>query len=75
MDVPLSKDATLGTLTQVAREEKEASSGNEEDNAEAAAAVGAADGTLSLHNTFMDVVVRYVHSFIYLCLRGHRPLP
>ena len=47
----------------MAKDEKEggASSGNDEDDAEAAtAATTELEGTLSLHNTFMDVVIRYV---------------
>ena len=50
-------------MIQVAKDEKEggASSGNDEDDAEAAtAATTEHEGTLSLHNTFMDVVIRYV---------------
>ena len=47
----------------MAKDEKEggASSGNDEDDAEVAtAATAEPGGTLSLHNTFMDVVIRYV---------------
>ena len=47
----------------MAKDEKEggASSGNDEDEAEAATAATAEPlGTLSLHNTFLDVVIRYV---------------
>ena len=47
----------------MAKDEKEggASSGNDDDEAAtAAAATAEPDGTLSLHNTFMDVVIRYV---------------
>ena len=45
----------------MAKDEKEggASSGNDDDEA-ATAATAEPDGTLSLHNTFMDVVIRYV---------------
>ena len=45
------------------RDEKEGgtSSGNDDDDAEGAtAATAEMKGTLSLHNTFMDVVIRYV---------------
>ena len=50
--------------TQTARDEREggASSGNDDDEADAAAAATAVlEGTLSLHNTFMDVVIRYLY--------------
>ena len=57
--------------TQTARDEREggASSGNDDDEADAAAAATAVlEGTLSLHNTFMDVVIRYLyvhHKYLY----------
>ena len=53
---------TSQSTTQMARDEREggASSGNDDDEADAAAATAVLEGTLSLHNTFMDVVIRYV---------------
>ena len=47
----------------MARDEREggASSGNDDDEADAAAATAVLEGTLSLHNTFMDVVIRYLY--------------
>ena len=58
------------STTQMARDEREggASSGNDDDEADAAAATAVLEGTLSLHNTFMDVVIRYLyvlHTYLY----------
>ena len=54
----------------MARDEREggASSGNDDDEADAAAATAVLEGTLSLHNTFMDVVIRCVSYIVHTCL-------
>ena len=54
---------TNQSTTQMARDERDggASSGNDDDEADAAAATAVLEGTLSLHNTFMDVVIRYLY--------------
>ena len=57
------ENQTNQSTKQMARDEREGggSSGNDDDEADAAAATAVLEGTLSLHNTFMDVVIRYLY--------------